>query len=145
MCAPTGSASGCSAWPKKERLPRSAYAADIGEIVYATCRKRAALALEAGRTVILDAVHARPEERDNIAAVAAEAGVPFVGLWLDAPGTVLKQRLRTRALDASDATPAVVDQQLTYDIGRQTFALIDASEPLEHVVRGCLRKIEETA
>jgi uncharacterized protein len=128
---------------EKERLPRSAYAPDITEIVYATCRKRAALGLEAGRTVVLDAVHARPEQRNRIAAVAAEAGVPFIGLWLDAPGTVLKQRLRTRALDASDATPAVVDQQLTYDIGRQTFALIDASGSLEQVVRSCLRKIEE--
>jgi aminoglycoside phosphotransferase family enzyme/predicted kinase len=129
---------------EKEKLPQSAYAPDISEIVYATCRKRAAFALEAGRTVVLDAVHARPEERDRIAAVAAEAGVPFIGLWLDAPGTVLKQRLRTRAPDTSDATPAVVDRQLTYEIGRQTFAVIDASEPLEQVVRSCLRKIEET-
>ena len=35
---------------------------------------------------MIDAVALREDERRAFAAVAAEAGVPFTGLWLDAPG-----------------------------------------------------------
>jgi aminoglycoside phosphotransferase family enzyme/predicted kinase len=124
-------------------LPEEAYTPEFTEIVYATCRKRAALALEGGQTVIVDAVHARTEERDRIAAVAAKAGVAFAGLWLQAPRGVLRDRVARRALDVSDATPAIVDKQLTFDIGRQDFALIDASLPLGQVVAACLARIGE--
>ena len=126
----------------EEKLPRSAYTQDITDTVYAACRKRAALALKGARAVIVDAVHARPEEREHIAAVA---GVPFVGLWLEVPAALLKQRVGGRGLDTSDATPAIVEQQLTYDIGPQTFVVVDASGPLEHVVLSCLREIRERA
>jgi predicted kinase len=93
--------------------------------------------------VIVDAVHARTEERDRIAAVAAKAGVSFAGIWLEAPGGVLRDRVARRTLDVSDATPAIVDRQLAFDIGRQDFAVIDASRPLEQVVGACLARIGE--
>src|SRR6185312_5518149 len=60
-----------------ERLPERAYAAVISDEVYAICRKRARLALSARRTVILDAVHAKSEERAAIESLATEVGVPF--------------------------------------------------------------------
>jgi hypothetical protein len=41
----------------------------------------------------------------------------------------------------SDATPPVVDTQLTYDIGKQDFEVIDATLPFEQVVASCLDKI----
>ena len=125
------------------RLPEEAYTPELTEIVYATCRKRAAMVLEGGRTVIVDAVHARSEERDRIAAVAAEAGVAFAGLWLQAPRALLRQRVARRELDVSDATPAVVDRQLAFDIGPQNFVVIDASGPLEQVTTMCLARIGE--
>ncbi len=118
----------------EERLPEQAYAADVSGEVYAICRKRARLALRAGRTVIVDAVHARPDERAAVAAVAAEAGVPFTGLWLDAPREAMRARVAARTGDASDATPGVIDEQLGYDIGAQSFAVIDASTSLDRVV-----------
>jgi aminoglycoside phosphotransferase family enzyme/predicted kinase len=126
-------------------LPEAAYTPELTEIVYATCRKRARLALEGGQTVIVDAVHALAAERDRIAAIAAEAGVAFAGLWLEAPRAVLRERVMRRKADVSDATTAIVDRQLAYDIGRQDFAVIDASRPLEQVVRSCLARIGEVA
>ncbi len=126
-------------------LPEAAYTPELTEIVYATCRKRARLALEGGQTVIVDAVHALPAERDRIAAIAAEAGVAFAGLWLEAPRAVLRERVTRREADVSDATPAIVDRQLAYDIGPQGFAVIDAGRPLEQVVRSCLARIGEVA
>jgi aminoglycoside phosphotransferase family enzyme/predicted kinase len=126
-----------------QALPEEAYTPEITEVVYAACRKRAAMALEGGRTVIVDAVHALPDERERIAAVAAEAGVAFAGLWLQAPRALLRDRVARRERDVSDATPTVVDRQLAYDIGAQSFAVVDASRPLEQVVRACLARIGE--
>ena len=63
------------------------------------------LALEGGRSVIVDAVHARAEEREALAALAAAKGVPFTGLWLEAPAKILRDRIAARTADVSDATP----------------------------------------
>jgi aminoglycoside phosphotransferase family enzyme/predicted kinase len=126
-----------------QKLPETAYAPEITDLVYATCRKRAGLALEGGQTVIVDAVHARQDEREAIAELAASRGVAFTGLWLDAPRAVLRERVGARKGDVSDATPQIVDRQLAFDIGRQNFATIDASKPLEQVIEACLERIGE--
>jgi predicted kinase len=62
-------------------------------------------------------VFAAHDERDAIAAVARELGVPFTGLWLEAPSETLKRRVTDRRGDASDATVQVVERQLAYDLG----------------------------
>ena len=124
-----------------ERLPESAYAAGVSEHVYAMCRKRAALALEAGWSVIVDAVHARPEERDAVAALAARYGVPFSGLWLEAPVEIMRARVGGRQGDVSDATPYVVEAQRAYDLGPLTFDRVDASLSLDDVAALCLERI----
>lgn len=130
--------------PPKTRLPPKAYAPGVSDEVYAMCRKRARLALRSGRTVIVDAVHAKPEERAAIEALAAEAGVPFTGLWLEAPREVMKARVAARSGDPSDATPRVVEEQLSYEIGPQNFELIDAGLPLEQVAAAALDAISVT-
>jgi aminoglycoside phosphotransferase family enzyme/predicted kinase len=123
----------------EERLPRPAYAAEVSDIVYTMCRKRALMALEGGHSVIVDAVQAKKEERDDIAEIAARAGATFTGIWLDAPVETMRQRIAARTGDVSDATPAVLDEQLAFDIGPQTFAVIDAGRPLYEVVASCLK------
>jgi predicted kinase len=132
-------------FPPNMRLPDRAYAAEISDEVYAICRKRARLALSAGRTVIVDAVHAKPEERAAIEAVAARQGASFTGLWLEAPREVMRARVAKREGDVSDATPSVVDEQLRYEIGPQSFAVIDAGLPLDRVVAASLAAIGATA
>ncbi|HET7852202.1 MAG TPA: AAA family ATPase [Methyloceanibacter sp.] len=127
--------------PSEERLPRSAYTAEVSGIVYTICRKRALMALMGGHSVIVDAVHARREERDAIAEIAAHAGAAFTGLWLDAPADTMRARIAGRVGDASDATPAVIDEQLQYDLGEQSFAAVDAGRPLNEVVASCLELI----
>ena len=91
--------------------------------------------------MIVDAVHARPEEREALAALAAANGVPFTGLWLDAPALILRDRIAARTGDASDATPELVDVQLGYEIGPQNFTPIDASGPVDRVAASCLERI----
>jgi uncharacterized protein len=124
-----------------ERLPQEAYTPEVTEWVYAICRKRAALALEGGRAVIVDAVYAKPEEREVLALLAADRGVPFTGLWLDAPARVLRDRIAARTGDASDATPELVDVQQGYAIGPQCFDVIDASGAVDQVALSCLARI----
>lgn len=124
-----------------ERLPDHAYAPEVSGQVYAMCRKRALMALQGGQAVIVDAVHAKPEERAAIAALAAQQGVPFAGFWLEAPARVMRDRVAARVGDVSDATPSVVDTQLDYDIGPQDFAVVDAGRALDQVVESCRERI----
>jgi aminoglycoside phosphotransferase family enzyme/predicted kinase len=125
----------------RERLPERAYAQGVSDQVYAMCRKRAALALEAGWSVIVDAVQAKPEERQAVAALAEIHGVPFTGLWLEAPAEVLRARVWERQGDVSDATPRVVEAQLAYDLGPMAFDKIDASGSIDDVAALCLERI----
>lgn len=113
------------------RLSDSAYGRDMTVRVYAALYDAAAAALAAGRPVIADAVFADPAERDAITEVATRAGVPFTGLWLEAPPEVLEARIAARSGDASDATVAVLRRQLGYDLGRIDWTRIDVTGDVE--------------
>ena len=77
--------------------------------------------LRAGRSVVLDAVFARADERRAVEALANRLGVPFDGLWLDCPKDLAQARVEGRGADASDATAAVVERQFAYDLGTITW------------------------
>ncbi len=112
--------------PLLQPLPQSAYTQQNSEKVYDCILRRARTGLQAGHSVIADAVYAREGERAAIAALAQSLGVPFHGLWLDAPPEVLASRVAARKDDASDASAAIVRQQLEYDTGRIGWACIGA-------------------
>ncbi len=121
-----------------ETLPPEAYEAAAGERVYGAILQRAGQALEAGCAVIVDAVYARPAERDALEGLARRLGVAFRGVWLAAPAGTLVERVERRAevaKDASDATAAVVRTQLDYDTGPIGWRRIDAGGTPEEVVR----------
>ena len=107
-------------------LPASAYRSELSEIVYTTMRREAAQALAAECGVIADAVFDRPAERTAIEAAAAEAGVPFQGIWLEAPTTTLLPRVHGRQNDPSDATADVLLAQVSRDCGEITWRRLDA-------------------
>lgn len=113
--------------PPLERLPATAYAPEISGRVYRALADRAHEALRAGHAAIVDAVFAAPAERAAVEAVAAEAGAPFVGFWLEAPSDVLIARVEARRRDASDADAQVVRQQLALDPGRLDWRRLDAA------------------
>ena len=107
--------------------------------VYQTMAERAAIALTAGHSVIADAVYARALDREEIAAVARKAGVPFVGLWIDGPRAILAKRLRERIADASDATADVLDRQLRTGVGPLDWHRLDGSRDAAEVQRSAER------
>ncbi|MGA2043283.1 MAG: AAA family ATPase [Roseiarcus sp.] len=93
------------------RLPGAAYGAGVSAQVYGRLWREATLALRAGQSVVLDAVQARADERLASERAAREAGAAFIGLWLDAPLSVRRDRVGARRGDASDADAAVVEAQ----------------------------------
>lgn len=121
-----------------EQLPQSAYGHEATAQVYARMLEKAEAALRAGHSVVVDAVHADPSERKSIAAVARSTGANLCAFWLDAPASVLLARVGARKNDASDATPQVVERQLSYDVGPLEWTRIDASGPLEETLRTAL-------
>jgi uncharacterized protein len=103
--------------PLEERMPAGSYSQEASDRVYAAMLERAGQALRAGHGVVLDAVFAKPHERQAAEALAQRVGVPFEGLWLDVPKELAQARVAARGADASDATPAVVERQFGYDLG----------------------------
>lgn len=99
------------------RLPPQSYTREASAQVYAAMTDRAHAMLERGWPVVVDAVFAAPDERAAIEDMARKANVPFLGLWLEADGAVMQQRVDARRGDASDADAGVVARQMTYDCG----------------------------
>lgn len=128
------------------RLGARAYTRARTTRVYRALTVGARTMLTSGRTTIADAVFANPGEREAIERVASDLGVAFTGLWLDAPPTILHARVDRRADDASDATSAIVDRQLDYEIGPlgQWYRL-DSSGDREDMVRQAMRIIASPA
>ena len=91
--------------------------------------------VRSGHSAIVDAVHANPADRQAIGRLARDASVPFIGLWLEAPETVLIERTKRRRLDPSDADETVIRTQHSQDIGAIDWHRIDASLPAESVLR----------
>ncbi len=128
------------------RLPDAAYAPAAHAAVYAGLADEARRCLGGGVAVIADAVFSSAAEQQAIAALAAAAGVAFIGLWLVAPQEVLIERVAARRADASDATAAVVRAQVARQGGvlpgewgpggqRAGWQVIDAAGPAADVAR----------
>jgi aminoglycoside phosphotransferase family enzyme/predicted kinase len=123
------------------RLPPAGYTQEASDAIYARLRDKAGRAIKAGQSVVVDAVHSRPDEREAIEAVARENGAAFTGIWLDAPEKTLIERVAARTGDASDADAEVVRRQLSYDIGPIKWTKLDASQGIEQLRRQILERI----
>jgi hypothetical protein len=108
------------------RLGPEGYDQAMTRRVYDALLTRATAILGTGHAVIADAVYARPEERAALEAAARAAGVPFIGLWLEAPAEALEERIARRTGDASDATVAVLRRQRDLDTGGIFWRRVDA-------------------
>jgi aminoglycoside phosphotransferase family enzyme/predicted kinase len=113
--------------PETEPLGAEAYAPPVTGDVYRQLAKKASAGLAAGQAVLVDAVFARPEERQAMAQIAKARGAKFLGIWLDAPAELLVSRVESRQRDASDANAGVVRDQLDYDVGPMNWHRLDAS------------------
>jgi uncharacterized protein len=122
-------------------LPASAYASDVTRDVYERLVVKAGTALRAGQSVLMDATFSAAAERSTAAAVAAEVGVAFAGLFLDAPLATRLERIGSRRADASDADADVARRQTAEPLAEQGWAAVAASGSLSDtkaLARSCL-------
>jgi aminoglycoside phosphotransferase family enzyme/predicted kinase len=119
--------------PLDERLEEAAYRSEVTRAVYRALDIRAADVLAAGGAVIVDATFLSAGLRAGIEVGAERAGVPFTGVWLDAPMEALEKRLNERVGDASDATVEVLRQQLAEERGSISWMRFDSSGPPENM------------
>ncbi|HXW04971.1 MAG TPA: AAA family ATPase [Vicinamibacterales bacterium] len=119
--------------PESRRLPDSAYDAETTARVYARAVHLAEACLRAGQAVLLDAVFGDVRHRQAVERLAAEAGVPFCGLWLDVPYRTAARRLHARRGDASDAGIRVLQQQARKDLGPVHWVRVDAGGGADQV------------
>ena len=110
-----------------DRLGPEGYTDEVSRRVYATLLEQVDKVVRGGYTAIADAVFAESGHRDAVQHVAAAAGVPFVGLWLEAPERVLMSRVEGRGPDVSDAGVEVVRRQLLYRLDSLRWHRLDAS------------------
>jgi len=126
-----------------DRLPDTAYRPESSARTYERLRGLALRALAAGQSVVVDATHRRPEDRDALREVARRCGAGFTGLWLDAPTEVRQARVAGRRHDASDATPEISAAQDKEEVGALDWHRIDVSGPLAGVIDTARAEIGE--
>jgi predicted kinase len=91
------------------------YGEQANRVTYERLWQLAGSLLRDGYAVIVDAAFLRRDERARFARLADSLGIPFTILDFQADEPTLRRRLARRwaeARDASDATAAVLDQQL---------------------------------
>lgn len=123
----------------RDELPKSAYTREASRRVYDRQRDKARLVLGAGLPVVMDAVHSRPDERVALEQIAKAAGAPFSGLWLQADGRRIRERVSARRDDPSDADLEVVEKQAAYDAGDISWAQLDSSGGPDAVLQAAVR------
>jgi len=92
------------------------YTADASTRTYGRLAELAALVIEAGYPVIVDATFLRRTQRDTFRELTVRLNVPFFILDFQAPPETLRQRIGHRAMadnDASEADLAVLEKQFT--------------------------------
>jgi uncharacterized protein len=88
------------------------YSADLRGQVYNAMLKTAATVLEAGFSVVVDATFLRRADRQKFHDLANRVGVPFGIIDCQAPVDELERRIQERKGDASEATVAVLHDQI---------------------------------
>jgi uncharacterized protein len=119
------------------------YTPEWTERTYSECWRRAVELLKDGRRVIVDASFADEARRGSFLYTARKQGAPGVLFICRADPAVVRERLRTRRGDASDADERVYDelsavwQPLVTDRGRTVVEIdtTDASRALDQVLK----------
>jgi len=117
-----------------ERLPEEAYAPAVSRKVYQTLFASAAALAARGWPVIVDAVFDRLQDRAEIEQLASHAQTPFLGLWLDADLSRREARVVRRVDDPSDATVAILREQIKKDTGEISWRRPPADADIDTLV-----------
>jgi predicted kinase len=112
----------------EQRLASEAYSDAANSATNDALVEQVRVAAGSGQSVVADATFLDLAMRRRIADAAGAAGIPFVGVWLQAPMAVLEQRTTERSGDASDATVAVLRRAAANDPGAGDWVAVDATD-----------------
>ena len=134
--------------PPEARLGEDAYLPAISGKVYRRLSCTAQFLLEQGLTVVAEATFTRRPSRNAMEKIAANAGAPFHGFWLEAPIETLMARADARAAapgnpDASDATSAIVALQADDVRGQILWHRLATDRPPEAILADALALLSE--
>lgn len=124
--------------PPTQTMDPAIYTQEFYVRTYDTMIDNARALLKAGRSVILDATFIDAALRARVEALAAECAVPFRSAWMDAPVAVLEARVAGRTGDASDATVAVLHDQVGRMKDAPPWSRVDATAPTAAAAQGWL-------
>ncbi|MEJ2125014.1 MAG: AAA family ATPase, partial [Alphaproteobacteria bacterium] len=126
-------------------LPPAFYTVESREVVYQHIIERAEAVLNAGHSVILDAVFFCVDWRERVQQMAERAGVSFCGLWLEADPVQMMARVTLSSGDASDATPQVVAEQIQSASVPEEWHKIDTRGTVDATVKAATTILKQTA
>ncbi len=127
-----------------QTLAADGYTGEMHRRTYEAFYEEIREALAQGQSVIADAVFSNLGQRRAVADIAAELGVAFDGLWLDAPPEVMEKRVAERRGDVSDATVEVLRQQYGYDLGAIDWHRVDSGGTRDDTVAEGRQIVEST-
>jgi aminoglycoside phosphotransferase family enzyme/predicted kinase len=114
-----------------QAMSDAAYTPEFYNRAYDELIANARALLTAGRAVVLDATFIAPALRARAEQLAKDCGVPFQGVWLDAPVEVLAGRIEGRTGDASDATLQTLHEQIGRHTSEVAWERVDAAGSVE--------------
>jgi len=126
------------------RLPASAYAGEVTRDVYRRLIDKSRIALRSGQATVLDATFATALEREAAVGAAAEVGVAFAGLFLDAPLATRLKRIASRTADASDADADVASRQTAEPLGERGWTAFAAVGNLDETASLALTRLRNS-
>jgi aminoglycoside phosphotransferase family enzyme/predicted kinase len=112
----------------EDRLPPEAYAPAANERVNRALIDSAVSAARSGHGVIVDSTFLHPPMARGLEDALGAVGVGFTGVWLEAPLSVLEQRVAARRGDASDATVTVLRESAARARVPGEWVRVDATE-----------------
>lgn len=122
-----------------ESLGADGYTHEMTEKTYQQFFAEAKAAMASGQCAVLDAVFASVEHRARAEALAVECGVPFQGLWVDAPEDVRVHRVETRERNVSDVTTEIARQQSDYQLGAVSWPVISSAGKKKETIQQALK------
>ncbi len=120
------------------KLGPECYAEKYSTEVYNRLFDKAARILDAGHSVIVDAVFLSPEHRRQFSRLTKNRPIDCKTLWLQARKDKLLERVAARQFDASDADTEVVESQLMVKTEPDDWTTVDAGgDPDAVLKRAC--------
>jgi predicted kinase len=113
---------------RKDLFPEPEYTETEMRAVYEELFERASAAVRRGDAAVLDGTFQHRDLRDEVASVAENLGVPVTFVKVDCEAAVVRERIRSRSDDESDADFEIHQQyRESFDDVQREHAVVDNS------------------